>query len=148
MKKLFITICFLLIGFFAFSQDDGRTMKPAMVTMTEVVNVAEESGYEIVRIELDIIKSTPKESYRVLSPSWTYRVSVFGDYRVEDMDIEIYQLQTDGTYTFVGKDSKVDPIAMVDFTPTVNTWYKFVVKCYKFKPGYDGAHYGLVVLHE
>jgi Asp-tRNA(Asn)/Glu-tRNA(Gln) amidotransferase A subunit family amidase len=150
MKKLFTTICFLLIGFFAFSQeDDGTSMKPVMESMYDVVSTAESNNYEIVRIEFDIIKkNSPKESYRILSTDWTYRVGVFGDNRTEDMDIEIYQFQTDGTYILVGKDSKVDPIAMYDFKPTKTTWYKFVVKCYKFKTGYEGAHYGLLVFHE
>lgn len=146
MKKLLVTICFLLFGFFAFSQ--GTSMKPVMESMYDLVIVAEDAGFEIVRIEFDIIKSTPKDSYRVLTTDWTYRVGVFGDDRTEDMDVEIYQLQSDGTYLFVTKDSKVDRSAIVDFTPDKTTWYKFVVKCYKFKPGYDGAHYGLLVLHE
>jgi hypothetical protein len=149
MKKLFATICFLLIGFLAFSQiGDGRSMKPVMESMYNVINIAEGNGLEIVRIEFDIVKKdSPKESYRILTTDWTYRVGVFGDDRVEDMDLEIYQMQDDGSYVFINRDSKVDPVAMVDFTPTKTTWYKFVVKCYKLKEGYDGAHYGLLVLH-
>lgn len=150
MKKVLLVVVFLLATMFTFSQtDDGRSMKPVMQTMYDVVNTAEGNGLEIVRIEFDIVgKDVPKESYRILTDSWTYRVGVFGDWRTEDMDIEIWKQRSDGTYEFIQKDTKTDPIAFVDFTPTSTGWYKFIVKCYKFKEGYTSAHYGLLVLHK
>ena len=149
MKKTLMIIAFLFMTIFTFAQtDDGRSMKPVMQSMYDVVNTAENNGLEIVRIEFDIVKKdVPKESYRILTTDWTYRVGVFGDYRTVDMDIEIWKQQSDGTYVFVQRDSKVDPVAFVDFTPTETCWYKFVVKAYSFKDGYNSAHYGLLVLH-
>lgn len=144
-----MVVALLFATLFTFGQtDDGRSMKPVMQTMWDVVNTAEGNGLEIVRIEFDIVKKdSPKESYRILTDAWTYRVGVFGDSRTEDMDIEIWKQQSDGSYIFVQKDSKTDPIAFVDFTPTSTGWYKFIVKCYKFQEGYSSAHYGLLVLH-
>jgi hypothetical protein len=150
MKKILMIVAFLFVTCFTFAQtDDGRSMKPVMESMYTVVNTAEGNGLEIVRIEFDIVKKdVPKESYRILTDAYTYRVGVFGDWRTEDMDIEIWKQQSDGTYVFVEKDTKTDPIAFIDFTPTSTGWYKFIVKCYKFKDDYTSAHYGLLVLHK
>lgn len=150
MKKILMVIVFLFATMFTFAQsDDGRSMKPVMQTMWDVVCTAESNNLEIVRIEFDIVnKDVPKESYRILTNAWTYRVGIFGDYRTADMDIEIWKQKSDGTYEFIEKDSKTDPIAFVDFTPTSTGWYKFVVKCYRFNEGYTSAHYGLLVLHK
>lgn len=108
MKKILMIIAFLFVSMFTFSQsDDGTSMKPVMQTMYDVVNTAENNGLEIVRIEFDIVhKDIPKESYRILTNAYTYRVGVFGDYRTIDMDIEIWKQQSDGTYIFIQRDSK------------------------------------------
>ena len=150
MKKTLMIIAFLFATMFTFAQsDDGTSMKPVMESMYTVANTAESNGLEIVRIEFDIVqKDNPRLSYRILTDAWTYRVGVFGDWRTEDMDIEIWKQGSDGNYVFVEKDTKTDPIAFVDFTPTSTGWYKFVVKGYKFKDGYTSAHYGLLVLHK
>jgi hypothetical protein len=116
--------------------------------MWSVIQKVESNDQEIVRLEFDIVTSDSKTSYRTLTSNWTYSIGVFGDDRAEDMDLEIYKLLSDGTYEFVIKDSKTDSYALVDITPPVTAWYKFVVKCYKFKPGFTGCHYGLIILHD
>ena len=58
-----------------------------------------------------------------------------------------YKQLSDGSYVFVAKDSKTESFAYVDIKPLETGWYKFVVKCYKFKNGYSSCHYGLVIFH-
>lgn len=151
MKKLLIVLGFVLFSFFSFGQsfdNNGKSMKPILNDFSQIIEAVEGKGFEIVKIEYDIVKKdTQKESYRFLTNAWTYRVYVLGDYRSEDMDIEIYKQKDDGTFEFIGKDSKTEQYAMFDITPSETCWYKFVVKCYKFSGSYDGAHYGLMIFH-
>lgn len=148
MKKILLIVSLLLVSLFTFAQtDDGRSMKPIMNDMNTFVNTVESNGNEVVKLEFDIVTTDSKNSYRVLTNSWTYRILVMGDYRVEDMDIEVYKQLSDGSYVFVAKDSKTESFAYVDIKPLETGWYKFVVKCYKFKNGYSSCHYGLVIFH-
>jgi len=148
MKKFLMIIGFLFVSLFTFSQtDDGRSMKPIVQDVYSFIQTVENNGNEIVKLEFDIVTTDTKNSYRVLTNSWTYRIVVMGDYRSEDMDLEVYKQLDDGTYEFVTKDSKTESFAVIDITPSKTAWYKFVVKCYKFKPGYTSCHYGLIVFH-
>jgi Asp-tRNA(Asn)/Glu-tRNA(Gln) amidotransferase A subunit family amidase len=145
MNKILL-IVFLFISAFSFSQE--RSMKPIMNDMNEVISVVESQGSEVVKVEFDIVSSDVKTSYRVLYPNLAYSVGVLGDYRAEDMDVEVYKQKSDGTYEFVISDTKVSDYALVYVYPTEEVWYKFVIKCYKFKPGYSSCHYGLVIVHQ
>ena len=152
MKKLLFIIAFLFASVFAFSQgfgsDNSKSMKPIMNSAYTVLDVVEtQKGYEFVRLEFDIIKSDAKESYRVLTSAYTYRVGVMGDNdKVETMSIQVYKRLDDGTYEYVtGKSGEQSDF--VDFTPTSTGYYKFVISA-TFKLGYGGCHYCLMVLHE
>jgi hypothetical protein len=147
MNKILLIVVFLLFSSFSFSQD-GRSMKPIINDVNDVVSAVESRGAEVVKIEFDIVSTDVKTSYRVLSSGWNYSIGVIGDYRSEDMDVEVYKQKSDGNYELVVSDTKVSSYAVVYVTPTESTWYKFVIKCYKFKPGYTSCHYGLIVVHE
>ncbi|MCK9416836.1 hypothetical protein M0Q97_09290 [Candidatus Dojkabacteria bacterium] len=146
MNKFLLIGVFLLISLFSFSQD--LSMKSIMNDVNEIISAVESQGSEVVKVEFDIVSTDVKVSYRVLSPGWYYSIGVLGDYRSEDMDVEVYKQKSDGTYEFVVSDTKVSDYAVVYVSPTESAWYKFVIKCYKFKPGYTACHYGLIVVHE
>lgn len=147
MNKILLIVVFLLFSSFSFSQD-GRSMKPIINDVNDVVSAVESRGAEVVKIEFDIVSTDVKTSYRVLSSGWNYSIGVIGDYRSEDMDIEVYKQNANGDYVLVTSDTKTSNYAIVNVTPTESAWYKFVIKCYKFKPGYSSCHYGLIVVHE
>jgi Asp-tRNA(Asn)/Glu-tRNA(Gln) amidotransferase A subunit family amidase len=111
-------------------------MKPIMRDMDEIITSVESQGSEVVKVEFDIVSTDVKTSYSVLSPGWNYSIGVLGDYRAEDMDIEVYKQNANGDYVLVTSDTKTSNYAIVNVTPTESAWYKFVIKCYKFKPGY------------
>lgn len=154
MKKLLCVIAILFASLVSYSQgfseNDTKSMKPIVKTMWEAIDLVETTkGYEIVHIEFDIIKSEPKECFRVLTYGYTYRAYLVGETgKAEDMDIEVWKRMDDGTYQLVIKDTKTESTAIVDFQPTSSGWYKFIVKCYKFAPGWSGCHWGLMILHE
>ena len=150
MKKLMLIIGFLFVSLFTFAQyDDGRSMKPIISDMKPVIDTVESRGWEVVKLEYDIVSTDSKITYRILTTSWVYRIGVVGDYRTEDMDLEIYKQKSDGTYEFVAQDQKAPAnFVYIDVQPTEITWYKFVVRCVKFKPGYTSCHYGLIIFHK
>lgn len=135
MNKILL-IVLLLISSFSFSQND-RSMKPIMNDVNDVISAVESQGSEVVKVEIDIVSTDVKTSYRKLSSGWNYSVGVLGDFRAEDMDVEVYKQKSDGNYELVVSDTKVSSYAVVYVTPTESTWYKFIIKCYKFKPGYS-----------
>lgn len=147
MNKILLIVVFLLFSSFSFSQD-GRSMKPIINDVNDVVSAVESRGAEVVKIEFDIVSTDVKTSYRVLSSGWNYSIGVIGDYRSEDMDVEVYKQKVNGDYVLVASDTKSSNYAIVNIKPTEDAWYKFVIKCYKFKPGYTSCHYGLIVVHE
>jgi len=66
-------------------------MRPIMLKTGYLTTMIEDSlGAEIVRVEMDIINQ-PKDSFRFLYKGWTYGISAFADWRVEDLDIKVYK---------------------------------------------------------
>jgi len=147
MKKLFFSVLLLLIARFAFSQtDDGRSMSPILKAAIPNIELVESKGLEIVRMEYDILKDQ-KETYRYLYEGWTYGVWAFGDYRVEDIDVEVYK-QVGNEWSLIANDKDASSNAVVTVKPLYTGMYKIVVKGYKFAPGANGCHYGLLIFHE
>ncbi len=141
------TLTFGILSLASFAQtDDGRTMTPILKTAEPLIENIEGKGYEIVRMELDIL-SDLKESYRYLYDGWTYGILAFGDYRIEDIDIEVYK-SIDDEWVQVGKDSDASSAALVNITPVTTGLYKIVVRGYKFAEGSTVGHYGLLIFHE
>jgi hypothetical protein len=68
----------------------GTLMKPILARAEPLIEEIEGEGYEIVRMEYDII-STEKETYRTLYDNWTYGIVAFGDYRIIDIDVVVYE---------------------------------------------------------
>ena len=156
MKKILLIIGFLFVSFIGFSQmndNNGKSMRPIMSDIKTYIDTIESRGYEIVRFESDIVRADiPKESFRKLTAQ-PYRIIVFGDYRSDDMSIEVYKQGVDGNYEFVASDNRNESSAYVDVTPdgSGSGWYKFVVRCVRFKTSsvytYTSCHYGLIIFH-
>ena len=123
-------------------------MIPIINDVNDIVRSVESNGSEIVRLEYDIVTIDSKISYRKLTSSWSYNIGLLGDYRSVDMDIEVYKQNSQGTYDLVVSDNSVSSYAVVTVNPNEEAWYKFVVKCYKFKPGYNACHYCLIIAHK
>jgi hypothetical protein len=124
----------------------GTSMKPILTDALSYIQTAEDKGFEIVRMEFDIISDT-KSTYRTLIEGWTYAVIAFGDYRISDIDIAIYK-DVDGTWTLIQKDNAEAANASVIIKPSSTGMYKIDILAYKFVPGYSAAHYGLLIIHE
>lgn len=125
---------------------EGTSMKPILTDALSYIQSAEDKNYEIVRMEFDIINET-KSTYRTLQEGWTYGVIAFGDYRISDIDIEVYK-DVDGTWTLIQKDNDVAANASVVIKPSSTGMYRIDIIPYRFVSGYTAAHYGLLIYHE
>ena len=149
-----ITFLFIIISTFNFAQKDysyldnerGTSMEPILARAKPLIEDVEKEGYEIVRMEYDIITSE-KETYRTLYKDWNYGIVAFGDYRIEDIDVSVYE-DVRGRWELVEKDAENDDEAMVVVKPYQTGDYKIVISVYRFNKNYTAGHYGLLVIHE
>jgi len=152
-----LNIFFLLILFFstlAFAQreyarldnDRGTSMEPILARAEPLIERIEKEGLEIVRMEFDII-STEKETYRMLYKDWEYGIVAFGDYRIKDIDVAIYE-KVRGKWKLVEKDAENDDEAMVTIKPYKDSEHKIEISVYKYNKDYSVGHYGLLIIHE
>jgi|TARA_B100001971_G_C18218182_1_gene555287 hypothetical protein len=122
------------------------SMRPIMLQTGYLTTMIEDSlEAEIVRVEMDIINQ-PKDSFRFLYKGWTYGISAFADWRVEDLDIEVYK-DVDGKWILIEKDDSTDNDPLIFVTPSFTGLYRILIKVYKYSEGFDSAHYGLIIFH-
>jgi hypothetical protein len=148
MKKLLLLIatCFLIIfSFKAKAQNPETTMRPMLEDALTYVDTIEKYGYEIVRMEFDLVTGT-KTTYRDLYSSLEYTIWAFGDYRIADIDIIVYK-DVNGQWVQVQKDNSSESSASVKITPSATGKFRIDVIAYKFKEGYSAGHYGLMIFH-
>lgn len=146
MKNILVLIL-IFYSLISYSQSE-TSMKPIMDNINELVSKFENDGYEIIKIEFDIVSLDSKYSHRELYPNIDYTVAILGDFRSEDMDIVVYKQKVNGQYILVTSDTKISPYDVVSFTPDEKAWYRFDISCYRMKPNYSSCHYGLIILHK
>lgn len=124
----------------------GTSMEPILAAADPLVEKVEREGYEIVRMEYDLIFDK-KSTFRNLYKGWTYGIAAFGDYRIKDIDLTVYK-ERRGRWEKVEEDAENDDVATVSIKPRSDANYKIVISVYKFKKGYSVGHYGLLIFHE
>jgi len=155
MKLVFKLILVVLIGLLSkglYSQDyreldneKGISVKPIMAKSLPLVEEFENKGFEIVRIEFDLIFDS-KTTLRNLHKGYVYAIVAFGDYRVADIDIEVYK-DVDGKWILIEKDTDEKSTAVITTEPSSKGLYRIDVKVYKFEADYKAGHYGVMILH-
>ena len=124
----------------------GTSMEPILARAEPLIEKIEKEDFEIVRMEFDII-STEKETYRMLYKDWEYGIVAFGDYRIKDIDVAVYE-KVRGKWKLVEKDAENDDEAMVTIKPYRDGEYKIEISVYKYNRDYSVGHYGLLIIHE
>ncbi|MBR1834099.1 MAG: hypothetical protein IJ785_01115 [Bacteroidales bacterium] len=126
---------------------NGTSMAPIIRDAVDYINYIEDDlNQEIVRIEFDILQSS-KSTIRTLSSGYRYGIVAFGDYRMADIDVKVYQ-KLGSSWVLKEYDTDTDKSAMVVVQPSYTGEYKIEISCYKFHNGYTGGHYGLIIFHE
>ncbi len=154
MKLKVILFSILILSITSFAQREyarldnerGTSMEPILARAEPLIEKIEKEGLEIVRMEFDIIKKT-KETYRMLYNNWEYGIVAFGDYRIKDIDVAVYE-KVRGRWEIVEKDAENDDEAMVLVKPYKDGEYKIEISVYKYNRDYSVGHYGLLVVHE
>lgn len=126
---------------------DETSMQPLMEQAATMLLSIEEQGYEVVHLELDILKTT-RYTYRSLYPDLEYGLLVFGDYRFQAIDLNIYQ-DINGKWVKVEDLKKeVDGInTLVTFKPPVYGKYRFEIIATSFQRKQNAGHAGLMIFH-
>jgi len=154
MKLKLFFLCILFFSTLVLAQREyarldnkqGTSMEPILARAEPLIEEIEEEGFEIVRMEFDII-STEKVTYRKLYKDWEYGIVAFGDYRIKDIDVAVYE-KVRGKWELVEKDAENDDEAMVSIKPYKDGEHKIEISVYKYKNDYSVGHYGLFILHE
>lgn len=153
MKSILLLLIALLISISSFAQstveDDnksGTSLIPILKDVAPVLDELEAEGLEIVRMEIDILKTT-KTTSRTLHSDWSYGIAVVGDYRFTNLDIKVYQ-QVDGNWQLIKEDTDADKSAVVIIEPSETTEYMIEIINTATAEGYAGGHYALLIFHE
>jgi len=153
-----LTFLILVVGVFTagtlFAQKDysyldnekGTSMEPILARAEPLVKKIEGEGFEIVRMEYDLIFDT-KSTTRNLYKDWTYGIVAFGDYRIKDIDLTVSK-ESRGRWEEIEKDAENDDEATITIKPSQDGQYKIEIDVYKFNEGYSVGHYGLLIFHE
>lgn len=145
--KNFSLMLILVLQAFLFSQNHNAvSMKPILSDALTYIQIAEDNGYEIVRMEFDIV-SQPKSTFRELHEGWSYGIIAFGDDNIIDIDIEVYK-EVDGQWIMIQEDNEVTSYAALDVTPTTSGVYRIDIISYEFAKGSSAGHYGMLIFHE
>jgi len=143
---LFSTLTFAQREYARLDNDRGTSMEPILARAEPLIDKIEKEGLEIVRMEFDII-STEKDTYRMLYKDWEYGIVAFGDYRIKDIDVAVYEKVRE-KWKLVEKDAENDDEAMVSIKPYKDGEYMIEISVYKYNRNYKVGHYGLLVVHE
>jgi len=147
IKILIILSLFLLTPIFLHA-DMYTTMKEIINTMEGYVIFLEDSlDQEIVHLQADIIGTEGTSFTRTLHEGWTYGVTAFGDWRINDLDITIYK-DVDGQWVEIEKDEAVNNHPTISVVPSSTGTYLIELSVYAFNEDYTVAHYGMLVYHE
>lgn len=149
-KHLFVALFVVLLATISnvkAQPGNGTSMAPIIGEAVDYINyIEDELRQEIVRIEFDILQTT-KSTTRTLSSGYRYGIVAFGDYRMADIDVKVYQ-KSGSSWVLKEYDTDSDKSAMVVVQPSYTGEYKIEISCYKFKNGYSAGHYGLIIFHE
>ena len=127
---------------------NGTDSYPIYQMGEHFVTSFDEQGFEIVRIEYDLI-FTSKESFRNLTSAWEYTILGFADGGVKDLDLKVYAYnEATDKWSLVSEDASEEPYAIVTVKPDEDALYKVEVIVYAFHEGYTAARYGLMYIHE
>lgn len=149
--KSFLIVFFLVVSAYSQEMDyraldnsKGTSMKPILAAAFPAIQIVEEKGGEIVRMEFDIIQ-TEKITYRELHAGVEYGIFVFGDYRIKDIDLVLYK-SIRNEWVEIKRDTDRSSTASVEIEPSFTGLYAIKVIAYKFYEDYTSGHYGLMVI--
>ncbi|OQY04255.1 MAG: hypothetical protein B6I20_03395 [Bacteroidetes bacterium 4572_117] len=124
----------------------GTSMMPIMGDALPVIKYIEDTlKVEIVRLEYDLIFDK-KVTYRTLYKGWKYGIVVIGDYRVKQINVNIYKKVND-KWDFVISSTSDNYLAMANVELIETGDYLFQVVAEKFAEGYKAGHYAIIVYH-
>ncbi len=129
--------------------NSNSSMRSIHSESLKYIQAFEEKGFEVLRVEQDIILNDTKQSLRSLHKGVEYVIVVFGDQRIRDIHLTLNKFNVvTKKFNRVNSDKKDDPFAILSITPNKTTPYQFVINVNEFNDNYNAAHYGLIVMRK
>jgi len=156
MKRKITIIIFLFSCFWiqSYAQQEGKlydnkegsSMIPVIYELDTLVNIIEKNfTAEIVRMEFDIIRDTAF-SFRNLFPGYRYGIFVYGDYRIKEINVDIYKKE-ENNWTIINSGTIDNNTALAWIEPEGPGFYSFRIYVKEFYENYIGGHYGILIFH-
>lgn len=149
MRTIIAFMLFLGLSYAGIGQCiNGTKSLPIHKVGGELVAQLDDEGFEIVRIEYDLI-FTSKDTYRYLHSDWEYVIFAFADEGVKDLDLSVYRYdEASKKWIEVATDSEADNTPYVSVQPSQTEQYKVTITVHEFHEGYTAARYGLLIFHD
>lgn len=145
MKYLltFLALCFALLS------PAQSSMQPIYLLATKAVSEIEKDGFEIVRLEFDILStgSPSRATVRNLYPAYEYQIFAFGDERIKSLEIEMY-IDQNGEWSSVSKQTSNESSVGITYRPTQSAQFLFEVRVTEFAESYNAGHFVLLAAHD
>ena len=124
----------------------GSSMMPIIYELDTLVNIIENDfKAEIVRMEFDIIRDTAI-SYRNMFPGYRYGIFVYGDYRIKELNLSVFQKNgAKWENISTGTIDKNTSLAWVE--PKRPGLFTIKVYVNEFYGEFNGGHYGILIFH-
>ncbi len=147
MRKLKVYVASIAILQLLNAPAKAQDIYPVYRQAETYITFLQEKEYEIVRIEYDLLFSS-KSSVRTLTSAYNYGIIAFGDKNaIESVDLIVYRKSGDD-WIEEARDIVSPEFASVVLRPERNDEYRFEVKVRKFKTGFTGGYYGIIVFHD
>lgn len=125
------------------------SMQPIYLLATKAVSEIENDGFEIVRLEFDILStgSPSRATVRNLYPAYEYQIFAFGDERIKSLEIEIY-IDRNGEWSSVSKESSGESAVGITYRPAQSAQFLVEVRVTEFAESYNAGHFVLLAAHD
>ena len=145
---LIVSVLFLVIPLFLWA-DQETSMKDIIAGFKAAVDLAEDSlDQEVVFLQADLIGTNTASFTYTLHKGWTYGFAVFGDWRIDEIGVEVYKEANDEWVEFRSGKRSAGYASVDGMEVKKNVECLFEIKVYEFAEDYDIGHYGAILFHE
>ncbi len=143
-----LVVLFFIIPAFSWA-DQETSMKDIIAGFKAAVDLAEDSlEQEVVFLQADLIGTNIASFTYTLHKDWTYGFAVFGDWRIDEIGVEVYK-KSGGEWKEYKSGERAAGYASVDGMEVSKTVEcLFEIEVYEFAEDYDVGHYGAILFHE
>jgi hypothetical protein len=145
---LFSLVIFLFFTRFSYAQISETSMKDITETVTDKIKTLEDiEDMEVVNITIDLLVGTSGEKYvyRYLDNSFDYKILVFGDRRINKMNVVVRKKNED---KWIMVDKATGKTALLDLYPDSRAFYEFTLSIAELNDDFTAGHFAVLIYHK